>query len=73
MEEARVVVDAGPQVLVEQEPLGGRGEDPAGVGRAPLHPDVLHVGVLCPATADLHCPVSPPGRGSHPLASSPES
>ena len=45
MEEARVVVDAGPQVLVEQEPLGGRGEDPAGVGRAPLHPDVLHVGV----------------------------
>ena len=28
---------------VEQEPLGGGGEGPAGIGRAPLHPDVLHV------------------------------
>ena len=38
-----VVEDAHPQVLVEQEPLGDSGEDPAGIGRAPFHPDVLHM------------------------------
>ena len=30
-------------VVVNQQPLGGSGEDPAGIGRAPFHPDVRHV------------------------------
>ena len=37
-----VVQNANPQVLVEQEPLAGIGEDSGGVG-VPLDPDILHV------------------------------